>query len=51
VLDALELPSASLVGSSMGGTWPTWYALARPARVQRLVLLGATPLLPVRSIR
>jgi pimeloyl-ACP methyl ester carboxylesterase len=46
VLDALELPAVSLVGSSMGGTWATWYALARPERVQRLVLLGATPLLP-----
>jgi pimeloyl-ACP methyl ester carboxylesterase len=30
----------------MGGTWALWYALARPERVRRLVLLGAAPLLP-----
>lgn len=46
VLDALDAPSASLVGSSMGGTWAVWYALARPDRVDRLVLLGAPPGLP-----
>ncbi len=46
VLDALDVPRASLVGCSMGGAWATWYALARPERVDRLVLLGATPGLP-----
>ena len=46
VLDALGLAAPALVGSSMGGTWALWYALARPARVRRLVLLGAAPLLP-----
>jgi len=46
VLDALDLASAALVGSSMGGTWATWYALTRPDRVDRLVLLGAAPGLP-----
>ena len=46
VLDALEAPSASLVGCSMGGTWATWFAMARPERVDRLVLLGAPPGLP-----
>jgi pimeloyl-ACP methyl ester carboxylesterase len=46
VLDALGLDATALAGSSMGGTWALWYALARPERVRRLVLLGAAPLLP-----
>jgi pimeloyl-ACP methyl ester carboxylesterase len=46
ILDALELAETALVGGSMGGTWALWYALARPERVRRLVLLGAAPLLP-----
>jgi pimeloyl-ACP methyl ester carboxylesterase len=46
VLDELELDTAALAGSSMGGTWALWYALARPDRLHRLVLLGAAPLLP-----
>lgn len=46
ILDALGLSEASLVGSSMGGTWALRYALARPERVRRLVLLGAAPALP-----
>src|SRR6266508_2637254 len=46
VLDALGLDATALAGNSMGGTWALWYALARPERVRRLVLLGAAPLLP-----
>jgi pimeloyl-ACP methyl ester carboxylesterase len=46
VLDALALETATLAGNSMGGTWALWYALERPDRVRRLVLLGASPLLP-----
>jgi pimeloyl-ACP methyl ester carboxylesterase len=46
ILDALELKKSALAGDSMGGTWGLWYALARPTRVQRLVLLGSAPLLP-----
>jgi pimeloyl-ACP methyl ester carboxylesterase len=46
VLDALELGSATLVGASGGGIWATWYALARPERVRRLVMLGSVPALP-----
>jgi pimeloyl-ACP methyl ester carboxylesterase len=46
VLDALGLDELALAGNSMGGTWALWYALARPERVRRLVLLGAAPLLP-----
>ena len=46
VMDALGLESAVLAGASGGGAWAIWYALARPRRVRRLALLGATPLLP-----
>lgn len=45
VLDALDLRSVNLLGSSAGGTWAIWYALANPDRVQRLVLIGAPPAL------
>lgn len=46
LLDALRLDKTALAGSSMGGTWALWYALANPDRIRRLVLLGAAPLLP-----
>ena len=46
LLDELELERPALAGNSMGGTWALWYALARPERVGRLVLLGSAPLLP-----
>jgi pimeloyl-ACP methyl ester carboxylesterase len=46
VLDELKLERPTLAGSSMGGTWALWYALARPERVRRLALLTAAPLLP-----
>lgn len=45
ILDALELQSVDLLGSSAGGTWAIWYALANPDRVTRLVLVGAPPTL------
>jgi pimeloyl-ACP methyl ester carboxylesterase len=46
VLDELGLETSAIGGGSMGGTWALWYALARPERVRRLVLLTAAPLLP-----
>jgi pimeloyl-ACP methyl ester carboxylesterase len=46
VLGELGLETSALAGNSMGGTWAFWYALARPERVRRLVLLGSAPLLP-----
>jgi pimeloyl-ACP methyl ester carboxylesterase len=46
VLDELGLQMSAFAGNSMGGTWAVWYALARPERVCRLVLLGSAPLLP-----
>jgi pimeloyl-ACP methyl ester carboxylesterase len=46
ILDELGLNTTAIAGNSMGGTWGLWYALARPERVRRLVLLGSAPLLP-----
>jgi pimeloyl-ACP methyl ester carboxylesterase len=46
VVDELGLEAFALAGASMGGTWALWYALARPERIRRLVLLGSAPLLP-----
>jgi pimeloyl-ACP methyl ester carboxylesterase len=46
LVDELGLETSALAGNSMGGTWALWYALARPERVRRLVLLGSAPLLP-----
>lgn len=46
LLDALGLDIAALLGHSMGGLWATWYALAHPERVDRLLLVGAAPTLP-----
>jgi pimeloyl-ACP methyl ester carboxylesterase len=40
LMDALELPKATLVGNSMGGLWAMQFALAKPDRVTKLVLLG-----------
>ncbi len=46
LFDALAVEDVALVGSSMGGTWALWFALAHPDRLRRLVLLGAPPLSP-----
>jgi pimeloyl-ACP methyl ester carboxylesterase len=46
VVAELGLQTSALAGNSMGGTWALWYALARPDRVRRLVLIGSAPLLP-----
>jgi pimeloyl-ACP methyl ester carboxylesterase len=46
VVDELGLETSALAGNSIGGTWAIWYALARPDRVRRVVLLGSAPLLP-----
>jgi pimeloyl-ACP methyl ester carboxylesterase len=50
VVDELGLETSALAGNSMGGTWALWYALARPERVRRLVLLGSAPLLPATRV-
>ena len=42
-IDLLEPAPFELAGYSMGGRLAVQYALARPARVTRLVLIGASP--------
>jgi pimeloyl-ACP methyl ester carboxylesterase len=49
LLDGLDLREAALLGSSAGGTWAVWFALAHPDRVSRLILLGAPPTLNVNT--
>lgn len=48
LLDALELDSVALLGHSAGGVLALRYALARPSRVDQLVLIGP-PGLPKTS--
>lgn len=54
LLDELGLDDTALLGNSAGAVWALWYALARPDRVRRLVLIGSPalpgtrPPLPVR---
>jgi pimeloyl-ACP methyl ester carboxylesterase len=40
VLDALGVSDVTLVGQSLGALIATWFALDRPKRVRRLVLIG-----------
>jgi pimeloyl-ACP methyl ester carboxylesterase len=47
VLDALELPTAFVLGHSMGGAVALMMALAVPQRVAGLVLIGSGSRLPV----
>lgn len=49
LLDGLDLKEAALLGSSAGGTWALWFALAHPDRIGRLILLGAPPTLNVNT--
>jgi len=46
VLTELEIECPTLVGQSGGGVCALWYLLAHPERVNGLVLVGSTPLLP-----
>ncbi len=49
LLDALGLDSTAIVGHSAGGLWGLWYALARPGRVDHLVIVGS-PALPGTTV-
>jgi 2-hydroxymuconate-semialdehyde hydrolase len=46
VLDALGIERADVVGHSIGGVFALRLALHHPARVRRIVLLGAGPIVP-----
>jgi pimeloyl-ACP methyl ester carboxylesterase len=45
LLDTMDVDATALLGHSAGGIWALWYALARPDRVTRLVLI-APPAMP-----
>ena len=44
VLDSLGIERVPVVGASVGGNWALRFAEAEPARVSRVVMLGAGPL-------
>ncbi|MEV0900287.1 alpha/beta hydrolase [Actinoplanes sp. NPDC049802] len=46
VLDAYGLPSAHVVGGSMGGMIAQWLGAHAPGRIRSLTLLSTTPLAP-----
>lgn len=47
VLDALDIPQANVLGHSMGGAIALMVALSDPQRVERLILIGTAPVIPV----
>lgn len=49
VLDELGIEQVDLAGNSNGGYWSVRFALNRPERVRRLILLGSLPALPGTS--
>lgn len=51
LLDALALPSAMLIGQSMGGAIALRYAMRRATRVGRLALINPAGLVPVPWLR
>jgi pimeloyl-ACP methyl ester carboxylesterase len=46
LIDALGLERTIVIGHSIGGAWALRLAHGHPARVERIVILGASPLLP-----
>ncbi len=46
VLDALGLARAHILGASIGNVWALGLAAQHPSRVDRVVLLGGSPLVP-----
>jgi pimeloyl-ACP methyl ester carboxylesterase len=46
VLDALDIQRATVVGGSIGNVWALRTAERYPARVERVVLFGGSPLVP-----
>jgi len=50
LLDALDLKRVALVGQSMGGGVALHFALRNPERVERLVLINPTGLVPLRFL-
>lgn len=40
VLDALKIDKAAVIGNSIGGFWSLAFALAKPERLTKLILIG-----------
>ncbi|MPM68254.1 Carboxylesterase YbfK [bioreactor metagenome] len=49
VLDALDLPSVSIAGNSLGGWMALKFSTAYPARVEKLMLFASGGLAPIRA--
>ncbi|WP_084217439.1 alpha/beta fold hydrolase [Xenophilus azovorans] len=47
VMDALAIPKATIVGTSLGGHVVASHALEHPQRVERIVLVGSMGLVPI----
>ena len=50
VLDGLDIDQATLVGNSLGGLFSLWFALDRPSRISRAVIVGQ-PAVAIRGAR
>ena len=50
VLDDLDIDQATLVGNSLGGLFSLWFALDRPSRISRAVIVGQ-PAVAIRGAR
>lgn len=46
LMNALDLDTVDIAGSSGGSVWSLWFALDHPERLRRLVLIGGCPALP-----
>lgn len=51
LLDALSVTHVTLVGQSMGGGLALRYALRRPERISKLVLINPTGLVPLKFLK
>jgi pimeloyl-ACP methyl ester carboxylesterase len=51
LFDELGLPSAALLGQSMGGGLALRYAMARPDRITKLILVNPTCLVSITGLR
>jgi pimeloyl-ACP methyl ester carboxylesterase len=51
LLDELGLPSTALLGQSMGGGLALRYAIARPDRITKLILVNPTCLVSIAGLR
>ncbi|MEO7086106.1 MAG: alpha/beta hydrolase [Gemmatimonadaceae bacterium] len=51
LLDELGLPSTALVGQSMGGGLALRYAMSRPDRISKLILINPTCLVSIAGLR